>query len=53
MNGAVVVGGVGQDHEAVVDQVLAVAGEQAAALDWSRIRAATIERRGYPIRITR
>ena len=37
----------------VVDQVLAVAGAKAAALDWSRIRQATIERRGYPIRITR
>jgi L,D-transpeptidase ErfK/SrfK len=37
----------------VVDQVLAVAGEQAAALDWSQVRAATLERRGYPIRITR
>jgi L,D-transpeptidase ErfK/SrfK len=37
----------------VVDQVLAVAGAQAPTLDWSRIRAATIERRGYPIRITR
>jgi L,D-transpeptidase ErfK/SrfK len=37
----------------VVDQVLAVAGEKAPALDWSRIRQATIERRGYPIRITR
>jgi L,D-transpeptidase ErfK/SrfK len=37
----------------VVDQVLAVAGAQAPRLDWSRIREATIERRGYPIRITR
>jgi L,D-transpeptidase ErfK/SrfK len=37
----------------VVDQVLAVAGAKAAMLDWSRIRQATIERRGYPIRITR
>jgi L,D-transpeptidase ErfK/SrfK len=37
----------------VVDQVLAVAGAQAPTLDWSRIRQATIERRGYPIRITR
>jgi L,D-transpeptidase ErfK/SrfK len=37
----------------VVDQVLGVAGAQAAALDWSRIRQATLERRGYPIRITR
>jgi L,D-transpeptidase ErfK/SrfK len=37
----------------VVDQVLAVAGSKAGLLDWSRIREATIERRGYPIRITR
>jgi L,D-transpeptidase ErfK/SrfK len=37
----------------VVDQVLAVAGETAPTLDWSLIRQATIERRGYPIRITR
>src|SRR5919106_2820147 len=37
----------------VVDQVLAVAGDKAPTLDWSRIRQATIERRGYPIRITR
>ena len=37
----------------VVDQVLAVTGDQANRLDWSRIRRATVERRGYPIRITR
>ena len=37
----------------VVDQVLAVAGDRASRLDWSRIRRVTIERRGYPIRITR
>lgn len=37
----------------VVDQVLAVAGTEAPRLDWSRIRQATIERRGYPIRVTR
>jgi L,D-transpeptidase ErfK/SrfK len=37
----------------VVDQVLAVAGAEAPLLDWSRIRQATIERRGYPIRISR
>jgi L,D-transpeptidase ErfK/SrfK len=37
----------------VVDQVLAVAGAEAPLLDWSRIRQATIERRGYPIRVTR
>ena len=37
----------------VVDQVLAVASVEAPMLDWSRIRQATIERRGYPIRITR
>jgi L,D-transpeptidase ErfK/SrfK len=37
----------------VVDQVLAVAGDKAPSLDWSLIRKATIERRGYPIQITR
>jgi hypothetical protein len=37
----------------VVDQVLEAAGDHAASLDWSRIREATVERRGYPIRITR
>jgi len=37
----------------VVDQVLAAAGDKAPSLDWSRIRQATIERRGYPIQITR
>jgi L,D-transpeptidase ErfK/SrfK len=36
----------------VVDQVLGVAGDRANRLDWSRIRRATVERRGYPIRIT-
>jgi L,D-transpeptidase ErfK/SrfK len=37
----------------VVDLVLAAAGEQSARLDWSRVRQATVERRGYPIQITR
>jgi hypothetical protein len=37
----------------VVDQVLEAAGDRAARLDWSRIREATLERRGYPVRITR
>ncbi len=37
----------------VVDQVLAAAGTKAAQLDWSRIRQAAIERRGYPVRVTR
>lgn len=37
----------------VVDQARAAAGRQAARLDWSRIRKAVVERRGYPIRITR
>ena len=37
----------------VVDRVLAAAGDQAARLDWSRIRQAAVERRGYPIRVTR
>ncbi len=37
----------------VVDQVLAAAGTEGARLDWSRIRQATVERRGYPVRVTR
>jgi L,D-transpeptidase ErfK/SrfK len=37
----------------VVDQVLAFAGAEVSRVDWSRIRQATIERRGYPIRVTR
>jgi L,D-transpeptidase ErfK/SrfK len=37
----------------IVDQVIRVAGADAPRLDWSRIRSATVERRGYPIRITR
>jgi L,D-transpeptidase ErfK/SrfK len=37
----------------VVDQVLAFAGAKVSRVDWSRIRQATIERRGYPIRVTR
>ena len=37
----------------IVDQVTGLAGEQSARLDWSRVRQAVIERRGYPIRITR
>jgi L,D-transpeptidase ErfK/SrfK len=37
----------------VVDQVLAAAGPEAARLDWSRIRKTTVERRGYPVRVTR
>jgi L,D-transpeptidase ErfK/SrfK len=37
----------------VVDQVLAAAGEEAPRLDWSRIRQAAVERRGYPLQITR
>jgi L,D-transpeptidase ErfK/SrfK len=37
----------------VVDQVLVAAGGQAHRLDWSRIRQAAVERRGYPLRITR
>lgn len=40
-------------HSRVVDQVLAFAGAETPLLDWSRIRQATIERRGYPIRVTR
>lgn len=37
----------------VVDQVLAIAGDERARLDWSGIRQAMIERRGYPLRVTR
>ncbi len=37
----------------VVDQINAVAGEHRGRLDWSGIRRATIERRGYPVRVTR
>jgi len=37
----------------VVDQAITVAGDARGRLDWSGIRQATIERRGYPIRITR
>jgi len=33
--------------------VLEVAGDKSSQLDWSRIRQVTVERRGYPIRITR
>ncbi len=38
---------------AVVDKVIATAGAESHRLDWSRIRQAAVERRGYPIRITR
>ncbi|MGH1481358.1 MAG: L,D-transpeptidase family protein [Geminicoccales bacterium] len=37
----------------VVDQAITVAGDARGRLDWSGIRQATIERRGYPVRITR
>jgi hypothetical protein len=37
----------------VVDEVIEVAGDQSSRLDWSRIRQVTVERRGYPMRITR
>jgi L,D-transpeptidase ErfK/SrfK len=37
----------------VVDQAVAAAGPEAARLDWSRIRKATVERRGYPVLVTR
>jgi hypothetical protein len=33
--------------------VIKVAGDQSSQLDWSRVRQVTVERRGYPIRITR
>jgi L,D-transpeptidase ErfK/SrfK len=37
----------------IVEQILAVAGQNRGRLDWGRIRQATIERGGYPIQITR
>lgn len=37
----------------IVEQILTVAGENRGRLDWGRIREATLERRGYPIQITR
>lgn len=37
----------------IVDMVIAAAGAEANRLDWSRVRTASLERRGYPIRITR
>jgi hypothetical protein len=38
---------------AIVDQAVAFAGQEVHRLDWSRIREAVMQRRGYPIRITR
>lgn len=37
----------------IVEQILAVVGENRGRLDWGGIRKAAIERRGYPIQITR
>ncbi len=37
----------------IVDQVMQVAAANSPRLDWSRIRRAVVERRGYPIQITR
>lgn len=37
----------------IVEQVLTMAGAAPGRLDWGGIRKAAIERRGYPIRITR
>ena len=37
----------------VVDQVTVAADKQSHRLDWSRIREAVVERRGYPIRVTK
>lgn len=37
----------------VVDEVLAAADDSSHRLDWSRIRQAAVERRGYPLRVTR
>ncbi len=37
----------------IVEQILTVVGENRGRLDWGGIRRAAIERRGYPIQITR
>ncbi len=37
----------------IVEQILAIAGTNRGRLDWGQIRQATLERRGYPIQITR
>ncbi len=37
----------------IVDRVLAHASNDRRRLDWSRVRSAIVERRGYPVRITR
>lgn len=42
-----------QLNSEIVEQVLAVVDEGRGRLDWGRIRKAAIERRGYPIQITR
>ncbi|MEM7041741.1 MAG: L,D-transpeptidase family protein [Pseudomonadota bacterium] len=40
-------------HSDIVEQILTVVGENRGRLDWGTIRKAAIERRGYPIQITR
>ena len=37
----------------IVEQILAIAGTDRGRLDWGQIRQASLERRGYPIQITR
>ena len=37
----------------IVEQVLSVVGDKRGRLDWAGIRQAVVERRGYPVRITR
>lgn len=37
----------------IVEQILTVVGDRRSRLDWGGIRKTAIERRGYPIRITR
>lgn len=37
----------------IVEQILTVVGDKRSRLDWGGIRKAAIERRGYPIQITR
>jgi len=42
-----------QIPEDIVDTVLAAAGVQNNRIDWDVVRRAGLERRGYPIRVTR
>jgi len=37
----------------IVEQILTIVGDKRSRLDWGGVRQATLERRGYPIQITR